>query len=639
MAVSERPQAPSPPQSAKPIAPTQRPSPAWVLGLFGAGLLLVFLGERVLLTTPPARWTASALGLAALAASVAMRWVKVGRLTGDARGIERAMATLSTVGLVSVLVYFASADPLSSKLGFASLAPDTRKRVDGVLTCLWIGGVLLTALPMLFGQLALEPMRLSERVEWRRVRSALGTGAALAMACGYATLFVFAAGGLAWRADFSYLRTARPSEATVKVAAGLAEPLRVIEFFPPVNEVEVEVDRYMRDLSAKTAGNVHVEQADRLQTPTLAKDMNVTQDGTVVLVRGAGKETLTFPIVLADARAKLKTLDADFHRALLKVLRERRTAYLTVGHGELNDTHEHEESGRSGSAMKQLLERLNFTVRTLGVAEGLATQVPKDATVVVVAGPSDPLAQQEVDTLHKYLDGGGHVLIAVDPDAKGGQEPLAAAAGLTFHADVLCDDRNHAARRMNESDNGIIFTNRFSSHPSVATLSRLGSRALFFIDAGWLEAAAGASPDFIVRSLTTTFADKHKNFKLDEPDEKRAAWNLAAAVSKKLGDAKDKAALEMRAVVLADADVLSDAAMMNPSVANGNPQFFADVMKWLGGDEANIGVMPDTGEDVRIEHTKQTDTALFYSTIFGAPAIVLGFGLVFTRRSRRRRKA
>ncbi len=45
-----------------------------------------------------------------------------------------------------------------------------------------------------------------------------------------------------------------------------------------------------------------------------------------------------------------------------------------------------------------------------------------------------------------------------------------------------------------------------------------------------------------------------------------------------------------------------------------------------------------TPEDVRIEHTKQKDLVWFYGTIFGAPAIVLGAGLLYTQRIRRSKK-
>jgi ABC-type uncharacterized transport system involved in gliding motility auxiliary subunit len=215
---------------------------------------------------------------------------------------------------------------------------------------------------------------------------------------------------------------------------------------------------------------------------------------------------------------------------------------------------------------------------------------------------------------------------------------------VKWNPTLLCDDRTFAVRRMNDTDHAIILTNHFSSHASVATLSRLGSRAVFFLGSGSLEAVPGpgTAPDFIVRSLTSTFNDMNGNFKYDS-SEQRTSYNLAAAISRPATESapgKEKEgkteSSETRAVIVADSDVLSDAALMNGSLANGNPQFLADVLKWLGGEESSIGALADTGEDVRIEHTKQKDTLLFYATIFGAPIVVLAFGLFYTRRLRGR---
>src|SRR5579859_330512 len=90
----------------------------------------------------------------------------------------------------------------------------------------------------------------------------------------------------------------------------------------------------------------------------------------------------------------------------------------------------------------------------------------------------------------------------------------------------------------------------------------------------------------------------------------------------------------MRAFVIGDADAVSDAAFGN----DGKVVLAADAVHWLTGEESFAGAM-STPEDVRIEHTKQKDLVWFYGTIFGAPAIVLGGGLLVTRRTRRSKKS
>jgi hypothetical protein len=224
----------------------------------------------------------------------------------------------------------------------------------------------------------------------------------------------------------------------------------------------------------------------------------------------------------------------------------------------------------------------------------------------------------------------------------------------------LANDKQHVRRRFNDSDRVMLVTNSFSSHASVSTLSRNSSRAaIVFGGAGSLELASGAKAkaDFTVRSLYGTFADQNRDYQYDEKTEKKAVYNLAAAVNqpgppgkkpekkpdKKPAD-KDKAAKdnktqdgggpdEMRAFVLADSDVFSDMFMSN---VVANQVLFVDAVRWLGGEESFAGEV-NTEEDVKIEHTKQKDLIWFYGTIFGAPALILGVGLLLSRRSRRPR--
>jgi hypothetical protein len=61
------------------------------------------------------------------------------------------------------------------------------------------------------------------------------------------------------------------------------------------------------------------------------------------------------------------------------------------------------------------------------------------------------------------------------------------------------------------------------------------------------------------------------------------------------------------------------------------------VIHWLMGDEAFSG-QTSTEADVKITHTKKQDVVWFYSTIFLAPALVIGAGVMVTRKSRRKRR-
>src|SRR6185369_2234635 len=112
-----------------------------------------------------------------------------------------------------------------------------------------------------------------------------------------------------------------------------------------------------------------LEEHDRLLVPAIAKESKVTTDGVVVLTRGASRETLNVGTEMKTALAKLKTFDGDFQKSLLKVMREARVAYMTVGHGEVNEARGDAAEGRTGKGLKKLLESQNYTVKDLGLVQ------------------------------------------------------------------------------------------------------------------------------------------------------------------------------------------------------------------------------------------------------------------------------
>src|SRR5204862_3561662 len=134
------------------------------------------------------------------------------------------------------------------------------------------------------------------------------------------------------------------------------------------------------------------------------------------------KRTVTVGTDMKDAAKNLKTLDKDFQERLYKLLRERRTIYLTVGHGEVNDDEDRsgpdkQETGRSAQILRTLLGKQNYTAKNLGLSQGLATDVPDDADVVMILGPTQPFAPEELLALERYAKRGGKLLMALDPDA------------------------------------------------------------------------------------------------------------------------------------------------------------------------------------------------------------------------------
>jgi hypothetical protein len=282
------------------------------------------------------------------------------------------------------------------------------------------------------------------------------------------------------------------------------------------------------------------------------------------------------------------------------------------------------------------LREQNYEVRSLGLAEGLGTDVPSDAGAVVIIGPSKPFLPEEIQSIHRFLDRGGKLFVALDPEAGLDFADLLAPLGLKLGTTVLANDQVYAAVSRQKMDRANIVVVPASSHPSITTLGQAGRRGAFpvFRAGTWQEnnRKPDTTIDYTLEATQETWPDANNNLEPDK-DEVRRQYPVAASVSRK-NPAGKRPADDMRAVLLADADVLTDAYLVRlpPAVV-----FAMDGLKWLVGDEAIAGETTSE-KDVPIAHTRKQDTVWFYSTIFLAPLVVLGVGFFATRRRARKRR-
>ena len=606
----------------------------WVSVVFGAGLVAAFVGER-LLASGTGRAILSGAGAALVLGAAILRAVRVARAEGDRRRIEWILLSLLLVGVAALIVYAVQSDLWAKAAGGA--LSKTSPRLAGVLAALYPIGILFSVLPTFLVELSYAAMQRAPRAEVGRVRDALlsGIGLASAVVFAFSASYVASERDVKW--DFSYFRTSRPGEATRKIVRALDQKLDVHVFFPPANEVREQVMEYLTDLSRESP-NIAISAWDQALDPKKAKDLGVTGNGTIVLARSGRRELMSMGLEMEKARGQLRSFDQDFQKRLLTLARARRTIYFTSGHGErASDKTGPVDQRWTIRTLREVYGEQNYEVRNLGIAEGLGSQVPADAAAVVIAGPTQAFLPEEVAALKAYLDKGGRMFLALDPEPGLDFKDLLAPYGVRFVPTTLANDQAFVARTHQPSDRINIGTAAYSSHPSVTTLGRLGGRApLLLFGAGFLEWSGqppqGARVDFTVHAHPSTWNDVNGNFTQDPPAEVRKSYELAAAISRTRPDA-GKDAPEMRLMVLADSDALGDPVIENA----GNAYVALDGMKWLLGEEAIAGEITSE-EDAPIQHTRKQDVFWFYSTVFVAPALVLAAGFFANRRGGQRRR-
>jgi hypothetical protein len=595
--------------------------------VYTAGLFAVYLGQRVL--GPGAASTAATtLGFVAILAAII-----VGLVRGRAAG--RTLPTLYLVGLAALGLYFLRSD-VPSLLGWRSLEV-SMPRLDGALAVLWPAVLLAGTLPVLMVELALAGMARSPRVDLRRVRAALLSGLGITFALVFCFAICYVAAERNVKADLSFFRTARASQATKQLVTALAEPVDVTLFYPQGNEVAEELATYFADL-VRASPKLTVVRIDQAVDPAKAKALGASSNGTVVLARGSVHESIAIAPKLESARGRLRSLDQEVYRHLVSVARGKRTVYIVQGHEERSATapRDGNDSGAGIGLLRDLLVNQNLDVRDLSLAQGLANDVPADANLVLVIGPQHAMLAEETASLARYFQRGGRLLVAVDPEGAAAATPLLAALSLQLSSLPLVNDRIYLSRTHQKEDRLGIVPTSYSSHAALSSQSAFGSQMpVVFLAAGALSKTTppptppNPAPvvDFVIRTEPNTWEDKNGDFEFQQGSEERKSLPVAAAVTlRKSGSAEQEA----RAFVLGDSDVFGDLLIHN----RANAMLAFDSVRWLLGEPESTGPI-SSEEDVPVRHTRKQDVFWFYSSVFATPSLVLLAGWAATRKRRK----
>ena len=610
-----------------------------------AGILL-FLGERLWGATP-ARPFLAVLAIALLLAALA--WDPPGRMRRSPGGSRLSPAHLWRYERLPPALFL-----LAAALYFGGLALPPARPTGPDWTALlgwgWALTLVVGAFLFLFIEIAVFSLPPELEISAARLGRAAEAGLSLALLLALVATLSYVLNRLPWQWDLTYFQAALPSEATRLAAEGLEQEVRVALFFSPDDSPLPMVEDYFQALEP-VAPRLRVMRFDAELQPLQAKDFQVRQNG-IVVVRG---EKLTRTIAvgtnLAESRRNIPRFDSIFLTKLLEVSRPKRKAYFTIGHGERNETSNAPGAQKRGVArLRTLLEKRNFKVLPLGIAEGLGQEVPADAALVAVIAPTEELLANEIESLRKFLAGGGKLLVFLEPEQPAGQVPspvqkrtglvgLLAEYGLIYQSVSHANDRFFGRYTFSRADHSLLVTIGYQDHPTVAVLRRAARQfPLLLLGSGAWEkgkAPPGMELREVLKGMPGTWPDWNGNFTFDGGKEQRAEPVLALALSglggNRAGQTGETKGGAPRILAFADADLASDFLLPN----RANRMLLAEGIGWLAG-EGPTGDLPAVEEDVRLLHLKTDDWAWFYLPVFGAPMIVLALGYFLAVRPGRR---
>jgi hypothetical protein len=608
----------------------KRLHPLWPSMAVLGGLALTLISERNLAGATSARIGVSVVVAILLFAAAAARMQFLLSSPENKRTTAQVLF-LGTVGVLFALLLYGAA-----AVWFPEASEDNRS-ARSLLWGLWPVALLVSALPLFAVELAVLPSAFAPHYELNRIRSSARRALTLAMiggALGFTNLIV-SQHDHKW--ELAAENQVKASPETLAAVARITQPVEVVLFFPAVNEIADQVERYLAPIT-KTAPNITVRRVDIALDEEISKRAGVDKNGTLALLRGKTKEVVPLGLNKAAARYNLRQLDQNFLKKLVQVSSQKRTVYFVTGHGERAwDRAAPDDTRIPVGQIKRWLEASQFTVRELGLAQGLQDKLPDDAELVFILGPEKPFLSGEVEQILKGFETRPlRVFIALQSGPAGSHlEPLLEPLGLKFDPSYL-GNRSHAVITRTPKDEWNIFSDSFTAHESVKDIKRLGRIAVVLPQTGALEIVdkppmPGVKTAAVLNAIAGTYKDGNMNYTWDAPDEPRGTFPLAAAVTRTSTKAGTGKSLEARAFVLASIDAFSDQWV---TLHEPNRIFFAQIVQWL--QEGEEPIVPTLSKsDVKIVHKKDEDALTFYGTIFGVPLLVLGVGLFAVRRRER----
>lgn len=428
------------------------------------------------------------------------------------------------------------------------------------------------------------------------------------------------------------------SDQTVKVVKGLKKDVE-IEYFDQTNRFGQARD--LLDRYGNLSPSLKVAYIDPDKKPTLARAAGVRTAGTIIVKAGAKTQ-----------EAKSLT-EEEVTSALIRVLKggERNVCFVAG-----SDEHKIDDAGRTGySGLKDALERNNYKTRSVNLIAGQAAatpvtpaagstappaaqkpEVPKDCTILAVAGPRFDYVQPEIDAIKAYVEGGGRAIFFVDPPVKLGRDEISenqplvnllGGWGVTLNKDLVLDVSG-VGQLFGLSEVVPLVVSYETANPIVREMKEV----------------ATAFP--LTRSLEVKNGDKTSVDKLfSSSDNSYATSNLSSAEIR-INPARDKKG----PLVLGAAGTYNPGASGTPGrfvvvgssnwVANnilrfnGNRDLALNMFNWLSSDEDLISIRPKQPDDRRLTLTMRQMNVVFYSSVVFLPLLIVvaGVGVWWRRR-------
>jgi ABC-type uncharacterized transport system involved in gliding motility auxiliary subunit len=416
--------------------------------------------------------------------------------------------------------------------------------------------------------------------------------------------------------DFSVSRSNTLSDQSIKLIKGLKSDLTAVFFYKKGVEGNEENRRMFRELIKKYQDQnpaVKLNFVEVNEQPDLAKEYGVDKGSGVAFLSYKGR------------RNRIEKIDEqEFTSALVKVTREsNKTLYFTIGHGELKLNESREGLGLG--ALRTLLEANRYTVKELALSQ--TPQVPADADVILIVGPSQGFQDFEIQALESYAKKGGSLFIALESQTNTGLNKLLEKVGVQFANNYIF---NIVDTVMGKGVNqGPTMGAVFSPENQITKGFGKGEVTLYRNPQGLLRGAipVGVVIDDLVKTTPESMAFPSLKIQADGPT---GSFVLVEQVKGRWPGVSSEAK-EFNSIVAGDADFLSNQMLYQ----NMNRDLVLNSVATLAKEEDLISITPKEAQATTLMLTETKFALFLFGFVIPLPLLLLGtsIGLYLRRRN------
>ena len=418
-------------------------------------------------------------------------------------------------------------------------------------------------------------------------------------------------------ADWTHNNRYTLSETTIEFLHQLNQEITIQLFISPNNQYKEAAERLLnRYQSYSNFLNIHHINPDL--SPTLVRQLNIQQQGEMVVYRGEQK------IHVLDLSEQSLT------NALISVSRHKEQSLVFIdGHGERNPFN---QANINLSIWADELQRKGFKLQSLNLIEH--HRIPNNTSTVIIASPEKDWLDGEISIIKEYINQGGHLLWLADPNTYHRLSALAEHLGIEFIDGTVIDPN---AELLGINDPRFTLINDYANHP----ISQATSTVTLFPQAVALETINNTvENDWNNLSLLNTqentwsksteiMTSTLTDYSFDQSVDIQGPFSIAHLLTRIIDNENEQ---QQRIAVIGDSDFVSNTYIGNAA----NLELAVALINWLVGDDELIVIPVKTTFDNRLELSPTQSLIIGLGFLLVLPFLLLLIAFIIWKKRRHR---